>query len=620
MSSGKQYFPFKLALRLALGVSVGLLLLGIALFFPSYQRYEAALYDRLEHVAWAEASAVLRAAGFSGGQNNPDLDSTVPYPGALLKGLTVFSSDGQEFANMGEPVHMAFSPVDTIQRIKLKDQQRYEICWNPEISQTPFHFIARMDSAWIDKELSVYAKETAQRTLFMSLFAAALILTLMSRTVLRPIIAFRKVINLAAHDPERAVDQGLDIKAAGEIEGVSRDLNELLLTTAAGKLQLEDQRRLALDSEEKFGAIFRASHLAIFLIDPRTEQIIEANDAAHRLLGAEGTSLISHQMEEFHPNEMPELRDFVAKVMSGEEYKTDQLTCTTCDGRVLPAEFYASRVELGGSEYLMIVVRDLTESREYENRLMQARDAAELADHAKTEFLANMSHELRTPLNAIIGYAEIIAGDLLGRERRDEYNEFGEHIRASGAHLLNIINDILDIAKIETGEATLREEFIDPDELIEKCRVFMKNKIEEAGIELEITSELPRLRLWCDETKMRQIMLNLLSNAIKFTPAGGQIKMSTGLDQNGDLYLTVVDTGVGIPEDKIDFVFEPFNQVGDHQTRATQGTGLGLPIARSLAELHGGSLKLESTVGKGTRLIFCLPKSRIEIAAGVNMA
>ena len=237
---------------------------------------------------------------------------------------------------------------------------------------------------------------------------------------------------------------------------------------------------------------------------------------------------------------------------------------------------------------------------------------AEAANRAKTEFLANMSHELRTPLNAIIGFSDVIQHEIMGRiEENPKYIDYARDIREAGGHLLGVINDILDIAKIEAGQLDLREDAFDAGGALDACINMLSNRAEEAGVHLIHEDGQSQVTVWGDEKKFKQIALNLLSNAIKFTPKGGNVTLSIGIDGDGGFELRVADTGIGIAADDLEKALAPFSQVDNAQQRNHDGTGLGLPISRALAELHGGSLEMESEPGLGTTVTVRLPSERL---------
>jgi signal transduction histidine kinase len=241
--------------------------------------------------------------------------------------------------------------------------------------------------------------------------------------------------------------------------------------------------------------------------------------------------------------------------------------------------------------------------------LASARDDAQAANRAKSEFLANMSHELRTPLNAIIGFSEIMERELHGALGSDRYNDYARDIHQSGRHLLEIINDILDIAKVEAGKLELRQNQIRVADLFATCSRLMDERATSAGVALhvEMPDDVPVLV--ADDTRLRQILLNLLSNAIKFTPSGGSVVMRADIAADGQCELHVTDTGIGMTEQEISHAMQPFTQIDNSLSRRFEGTGLGLPLTKALVELHSGELKLRSERGVGTTASILLPQS-----------
>jgi len=240
--------------------------------------------------------------------------------------------------------------------------------------------------------------------------------------------------------------------------------------------------------------------------------------------------------------------------------------------------------------------------------LANARDQAQAANRAKSEFLANMSHELRTPLNAIIGFSEIMLRELHGKLGSDRYSDYARDIHQSGRHLLEIINDILDIAKVEAGKLELRHLPIRVDELFASCSRLMAERAEAAGVALEVEPPLEVPLLLADDTRVRQILLNLLSNAIKFTPSGGTVVMRASQADDGSCELHIVDNGIGMTEQEISLAMQPFTQIDNSLSRRFEGTGLGLPLTKALVELHSGELRLNSERGVGTTATIRLPQ------------
>lgn len=244
----------------------------------------------------------------------------------------------------------------------------------------------------------------------------------------------------------------------------------------------------------------------------------------------------------------------------------------------------------------------------------EARHRAEAANISKSRFLAQMSHELRTPLNAILGFSEVMKNEIFGPHTVTAYKDYSNDIHDSGQHLLGLINEILDLSRIEAGRYELNEETISLANVVQDCHHLVKLRAKNRMITIHEVFEPDLPRVWADERAIRQIALNLLSNAVKFTPQGGDIWVKVGWTASGGQYFSVKDTGPGIPEDEIPVVLASFGQGSNAIKSAEQGAGLGLPIAKSLVDLHGGTFTLKSKLRVGTEVIVALPPERIMAA------
>jgi PAS domain S-box-containing protein len=394
---------------------------------------------------------------------------------------------------------------------------------------------------------------------------------------------------------ERRTHDGGSVVVQTEITALKRREQELAEKSALLRGTLDNMRQgmIVLDEQLRL-KLWNHRICEIFDIPPAFLQAGLAISAVMRLLaerGGYGTGDPETLMAQ-------RLADMRAASTSVEEI-------TLKGDRVI--ECRLSPMPDGG---LIATYLDISARKRIEAHLRQAKEEAELASRTKTEFLANISHELRTPLNAIIGFAEILSGQIFGQLGDSRYVHYAADIRESGQHLLTLINDVLDVSKIEVGKLELNEEPVDVIAVLESCMRLMRDRAEEAGLELR--ADLPRTLpfVQADARRLKQILLNLMSNAVKFTPPGGRIQIQAGVEQDG-LRIAVEDSGIGIAADDLEKALRPFGQIDSRMARKYQGTGLGLPLTKSMIELHGGQLTLESEVGRGTKAIIWLPRERI---------
>ncbi len=313
-----------------------------------------------------------------------------------------------------------------------------------------------------------------------------------------------------------------------------------------------------------------------------------------------------------HPDDRKLVEETVAAALEeGSGYKVEHRIVLSDGTTKFVLEQAELEVDANGKPFRMRgTVFDTTAINRATEELRAARNRAECANRAKSQFLANMSHELRTPLNAIIGFSELMAGDLLGPMTAEQYKSYAKDINDSGYHLLAIVNDILDLSRIEAGAAGLDESDIEIADVCASCIKTVKGRADNAGVSLrpDIAQDLPLLN--GDRRLVTQTLLNLLSNAIKFTPAGGSVTLHAAADKDGAIRFSVEDTGIGIASEDIERVTEPFMQVESHLSRSYDGVGLGLALTKQFVELHGGQLQIESEPGTGTCVHILFPPHR----------
>ncbi|MGE5200698.1 MAG: ATP-binding protein [Acidobacteriota bacterium] len=352
-------------------------------------------------------------------------------------------------------------------------------------------------------------------------------------------------------------------------------------------------------------------------------RFVFANESFARAIGRPVQAMIGRTPKELRPG-------------------ADSDAATEMDRRLIareirPAPFEASVRDLGGEERVLLVNKavldddvgramlvvtvslDITDRKRAELAVLAAKEDAELANHSKTEFLANMSHELRTPLNAIIGFSQLMADEVLGPLGNSKYSGYARDICNSAEHLLGIINDILDVSKLEAGKLEIEEEIVDLSQIVRNLLHFVADRAGalEVAIDTEIARDLPRLRV--DQRKLKQVLLNLVTNALKFSHPGGRVLLQAR-NAGGAVVIDVIDRGIGMDEAEIATAVTRFGQVASTWNRKHAGTGLGLPLAIGLVELHGGKLEIKSRKGEGTTVTVSFPAERSVALEAVRVA
>mgnify|MGYP000375870395 CR=1 FL=1 len=368
-------------------------------------------------------------------------------------------------------------------------------------------------------------------------------------------------------------------------------------------------RRERDDAISIFTSIFDASDVGIVVTDHHG-RIVRVNTTFCFNYGWDPIDLIGYEFIKLLPED-----DHAFARKRHDEFMTDapieksrEIKIISKKGDTHNVIASSGVIELSGTRKFRIsTVVDITNLKKVEQDLRKAKEVADAASHAKSAFLANMSHELRTPLNAIIGFSDLMVTGTLGPVENPHYLEYLNDIRFSARHLLSIINDVLDMSKIEAGHMKLDIEPADMAGLLEEAARLLRAKAQESSVSLETRISDDVRAVSVDARMIRQVLLNLISNAVKFSPKGGRVVISAKKDGDDSVLLMVEDSGIGIPADKIQEVLQPFGQVSDPRINKGQGTGLGLPLARAMMELHGGSLSIASQPEKGTTVTCRLP-------------
>ncbi len=388
------------------------------------------------------------------------------------------------------------------------------------------------------------------------------------------------------------------------------------------------KRRLAEEglrtSTSRLSALVRALPDLVFILDDegRYREVITSTD---ELLVLPIPSMLGFRLDDILP---PETAGILMETLrltldSGQPQRVEYALTVQAGPRWFEGRTQMLTSDFGARPMVLVLARDITDRVEAAERLAAAKEQAEAANHAKSAFLATMSHELRTPLNAIIGFSEIMLHELFGALGSPRYYEYARHIQNSGRHLLDLINNVLDMSKLEAGRFMLDEAWVTVPEALESCRALAALPADRGGVALTVACPADLPRLFADERALRQILLNVLVNAVKFTPQGGRVEVEAGVrDGDGEsgsgpeasrgaFVITVRDTGIGIAADALARIAQPFQQADSSIAQRFGGTGLGLSISRNLIELHGGTLHIESELGRGTTVTILFPAGRV---------
>lgn len=430
--------------------------------------------------------------------------------------------------------------------------------------------------------------------------------------VVKPLGVLSKVTRRLSSGDVKAQIPG--ILAKDEIGELAQMLN-LYKKKAIENFKVEREIRSA---HNKYANILKIATDAIISINEKHEIVI-FNHGAEECFGYKASDVIGKNVEMLIPDQFRErhyqrIENFAASKHNVKRMSDRRpIAGKKKSGETFHAEGSISKVEEDGEMLFTVILRDETDRINNEVKLKQATFDAEFANRSKSAFLANMSHELRTPLNAIIGFSSLLMESDTVHLTEDKQREYSKDIHESGQHLLVLISDLLDLSKIESGKADLNEQQVSPLSIIQSSINFIKVRADENNIRVmvEAEAEAEDIEIDADARMLKQMLVNLLSNAVKFTPEGGEITVITGQLESGDYSIKVRDSGIGIAEEHLDEVILPFWQVDSKHEKSSEGTGLGLPLVKSLMELHGGSMSVQSQFGAGTTVELIFPQERV---------
>ena len=552
---------------------------------------DVAMRAESQHIEWEVSLTDGRSVHFS--------ERTVESGGRLLSCFDVTKQKQQSWAldEKSQLLHTSLESLD--QGVMVIGPDRCVLTWNQRYFDL---FGISEEIAEVGLSLEKLCRYLADTAVFKAKDSAAIA---------------ERVEAIMACDPPQHEMTGRDGRELDVRRNPMPDGGVVITLTdvTASKRDQEDLRRRSSELEAIFGNL----DVGIAFIDTEGH-IVALNERLLELQGLDPDEVarcrhlrdiirLNARNGELGPGDVDELaEDHVAMIFGTLPNSYQRIRP---NGEILNFRSFAMP---GGG--ILVICQDITAQQNSEQALRVAKEQAELANRAKSEFLANTSHELRTPLNAIIGFSEILMGELFGPMNSPRYIEYSRDINDSGQHLLSIINDLLDLAKVEAGHFELAEEQFLLSEVVTATLRLTRERANQGRIKINMEIDPAIDLVLADRRALKQIILNLVSNAIKFTPENGQVTIGTGYSRDEDsgeeqIELWVKDSGIGMKDEDIPVALTPFAQLDGAFSRRFEGTGLGLPLARHLCELHGGTLALASALGKGTTASILLPAKRL---------
>jgi len=493
-------------------------------------------------------------------------------------------------------------------------EYRVELSSNKNVKKVVGQMIVLIDpttmaAAFIDRAIIILTTGVLRNTILAGILFA-LIYLMMTRPLLNVI---RQIANIDPENPDQAPLVSPPRHERDEFRVLTESINQILSAIGGNmksRRQVEDELNrqkqiieVTIENME-LGITMVDNNMNMIACNKRFRDICDFPEAEFPI----GTPLeeffrCNAERGEYGPGDVE--AQVEERMALSRQMLAHHVERTQANGAVL--EIRGRPLDEGG---FVSTYEDISARKLVEKALLRAKEEAEIASRTKTDFLANVSHELRTPLNGIIGFSELVENGTFGPMGNSKYETYITDIKGAGYHLLELINDILDVAKIEAGAMEIISEPVSLDNEIYASVKLLRTQAAEKSLTLgvEVSENMPQLL--GDRVRLRQVVINLLSNAIKFTPSGGKVSVSAGLEDEG-LFIKVSDTGIGIHQSEIERVFQPFQQVSQIHVRNHEGSGLGLALVRSLVELHDGRAHIESEIGKGTVVMIRFPRSRL---------
>jgi PAS domain S-box-containing protein len=595
----------RLVRRVAVAFLVAIVAVQVVLLWPAYTAERDLLLDRLEHeVCVAVKTAIYRYSAEITAGNYEAASAAIAsttHTTSIMGGI-VYDAEGEVILRFGEPLYFEASELNQT-RTDLPGG-RMEFYIPPTALDAPISIAVRADTSWIPSQTSAHLWRVLAIFLVTALVMSIVVTLIVTHMIVEPLGQLRASLMASGRDLTNASEFAPLRLGYGVLGDITRIIQQLL------------QRVSQTYREEiaSFAAMVEQTGDAVFAYDS-DGVLVYANKACLTFCGAtsarELKGLGGPQFR-LTPDDNPKS---LSELIEGDSF-SGEVELVFLDSKPMSCLMSASILKTNDGRVLrtFATLSDITEMRETQRAVEHKNKALEEANRIKAEFLAQMSHELRTPLNAIIGFSEILSARPQSDDDDDVY-AFATDINNSGHHLLGLINDILDLSKLEAGKQELNEANMDLVDLAKSAYAMLRETARKNGVELICEFPEAPLEIICDAMRIKQVLLNLLSNAIKFTSHGGQVALS--IRQTAEqINVSITDTGIGMKPEDIPKALQPFAQIDSGISRRFEGTGLGLPICSALVELHGGKMDIQSIYGEGTTVSFTIPISRaVSVAA-----
>ncbi len=611
LSGLSAYLRCRICWQLALTVFISIVVIEAAILVPSVRSFERDLLLRLEESSLSALAAVVEIHGSVATSEDLERFEAPLARATPIRGGVLLGPDHQPVRAFGERPDLTIETAPTsssrVSRFiyghaRAENGTRYDIRWSSEMTGLTGDIVVRLDATMIGPELVAFVLRISMLVLMISVFVSGGAMIVLGRSILTPMLEVRKAVLAAGDDPARADTYGPVYSRRNEMGELVAALNRLLV-----RISRTHREELAM-----LNAMVSETTVAITACDDGGVAVY-ANEAALLLFGC-------HSLDEMRKKGLPRFDRpggdgapvSLNELLAYGGYSGEAMSHSAI-GAPVPSYVNAGILTDENDEPLRYyaTIADISDIREAQEGLRQRNLELAAAERAKSRFLANMSHEFRTPLNAIIGFSELIGDELTAANSDIRYRTHIEDIRKSGVHLLGIINDVLDMATVESGAMKVQLNEVNVTDVIDDALRMVTQQIEENRLTVSVDFDKHVPPVHADELKFRQILVNLLSNAAKFTPAGGTILVSAApgyTETLGDcLKITVADTGVGIAPEELKTVLKPFDQAAATGKLQLGGTGLGLPLCKALAEAHQGTFSIDSKLGEGTTATLYLP-------------